>query len=130
MMERLSRMDVVCERFPIHVILKTHSHKSLFGRFLLCRIFSDRAGFVVEDHQEIEVSDCRRRTGTLRHSGDPIGIVASRGCLRWPDVERAAIAVFAVDVVLADKFLVSLPARNGVACASQRSVRGSNPAVS
>jgi hypothetical protein len=86
---------------------------------LLCRFrchilreFGDEAGLIVDNHHQIEIADRRDGTGARLDVGEPFGIVAALRCFfRRPDVERAAGAVFAGDIVLANKLLVVAPPR-------------------
>lgn len=96
-------------------------HEALRQKELLCRLrrdtrrkFGRGAGLVVDDHQQIEIADHGRGAGSLLDIRAPLGIMAAlRGFFRRPDVERAAGAVFAGNVVLADEFLIGPPLDGG-----------------
>ena len=74
------------------------------------RKFRRGAGFVVDDHHEIEIGDDGRRAGALFDIGAPGCIVtALRRLFRRPNIKRAAGAVFAGALVLADQLFVAPP---------------------
>src|SRR5215471_7959533 len=81
----------------------------------MSRVFRDLAGLVVDDHQQVEVADHRIAPRAISDAGAPLCIVAAlRGGARGPDVERAAIAVIALDIMLAKEFLVASPFGDGL----------------
>jgi len=78
------------------------------------RKFNDASRFVVDDHRQIEIADGRNRAGAGLDVREPFGVVAALRCFpRRPNIKRAAGAIVANDIVLANELLVGSPSRHG-----------------